>query len=105
MDALGGAETSLAGLGTVGNITELFDIVKMIPPYFMQIAIGIYIIQIIFILTSTLVVVDSGEDKLKKTYEISKNLIRGSVLYLITALISIIALSVLAGVALGGLAG
>ena len=103
MVELGGANTSVAGLGTVGNITSLFDIVKMVPPYFMQIAIGIYIIQIIFILTSTLVVVDAGEDKLKRTYEISKNLIRGGVLYLITALISILALSLLAGVALGGL--
>ncbi len=99
----GGAETAIAGFGSVGNITEIFDIAKMVPPYFMQIAIGIYIIQIIFILTSTLVVVDSGEDRLKKTYEISKNLIKGSVLYLITALISILALSLLTGVALGGL--
>ena len=102
---LGGAETSIAGFGSVGGIVDLFDITKMVPPYFMQVAIGIYIIEIIFILTSTLVVVDSGEDKLRKTYEISKNLIRGSILYLITALISILALSLLAGVALGGLAG
>ncbi len=101
----GGAETSIAGLGTVGNITDLFDIVNMVPPYFMQIAISIYIIQIVFILTSTLVIVDSGEDKLRKTYEISKNLMRGGVLYLVTALISILALSILARVALSGLIG
>ncbi|MEK6935844.1 MAG: hypothetical protein AABW67_03585 [Nanoarchaeota archaeon] len=105
MVALGGSETSIAGLGTVGNITDLFDITKMIPPYFLQIAIGIYIVQIIFILTSTLVVIDAGEDRLKKTYEISQNLIKGSILYLITAFISIVALSILAGVALGGLTG
>ncbi len=101
----GGAATTIAGLGTVGNITSLFDIAKMVPPYFMQIAIGIYIMQIIFILTATLVVVDAGEDKLKQTYEISKNLIRGGILYLITAFVSIIALSLLAGIALGGLVG
>jgi len=105
MVGLGGGETAIAGLGTVGNITELFDIAKMVPPYFMQIAIGIYIIQIIFILTSTLVVVDAGEDRLKKTYEISKNLIRGCILYLVTAFVAIVALSLLAGVALGGLVG
>ena len=83
----------------------LFNITNMVPPYFMQVAIGIYIIEIIFILTATLVVVDSGEDKLRKTHDIGRNLIRGSILYLITALISILALSLLAGVALGGLAG
>jgi hypothetical protein len=48
-----GGDTSIAGFGTIGNITNLFDILKMVPPYYMQIAIGIYIIEIIFILTKT----------------------------------------------------
>ena len=99
----GGAETMIAGLGSAGTITEIFDIVKMIPPYYLQISISIYIIQIIFILTGTLVVVDAGEDKLKKTNETGKNLIKGGMLYIITALISIITLSLLAGVAFSGL--
>jgi len=100
---LGGGDTSIAGFGTMAGITDLFNVVNMIPPYFMQIAIGIYIIQIIFILTGTLVTIDAGEDKLKKTHDIGKNLRRGIVLYLITAFISIVALSLLAGVALSGL--
>ncbi len=104
MDIEGGAGTVI-GFTTVGGINNIFDVVNMIPPYFMQIAIGIYIIQIIFILTGTLVTIDSGEDKLKQTYDISKNLIKGSILYLITALISVVALSTLANVALGGLGG
>ncbi len=98
-------ETAIAGIGSAGSILDRFQITEMVPPYFLQIAIGIYIIQIIFILTSTLVTIDSGEDKLKQTYEISKNLIRGSILYLVTAFISIIALSALAWVALKGTIG
>jgi hypothetical protein len=105
MVAAGAGDTSIAGFGSIGSITDLFDIAKMVPPYFMQIAIGIYIIQIIFILTATLVTIDAGEDKLKRTYEISRNLVRGITLYLITALISIIALSILAAVALSGVLG
>ncbi len=105
MTEMGGGETAIAGLGNISNITQLFDVVNMIPPYFMQIAIGVYIIEIIFILTATLVTVDAGEDKLKQTYEISRNLMRGGFLYLIVALLSIIALASLAGVALGGLVG
>ena len=97
-----GGDASLGGFGTISNLISLFKLSNMIPPYFMQIAIGIYIIQIIFILTGTLVTIDAGEDKLKKTHDISKNLIRGSILYLITALITILALTLLAGVALGG---
>jgi hypothetical protein len=98
-------DSSLLGFTSISNITQLFDIANMIPPYFMQVAIGVYIIQIIFILTATLVTIDSGEDRLKQSYDISKNLLSGGILYLITALISIIALSALANIALIGLRG
>ena len=102
--AVSSQNTGLVGLGNLGNIIQLFDITNMVPPYYLQISIGLYIIEIAFILTSTLVTIDSGEDKLKSTREISKNLMKGGLLYLITALISIVALSILAGVALGALA-
>ena len=102
---LGQGATPIGGLGSVGTITNLFQLENMISPYFMQVAIGIYIIQIIFILTSTLVTIDAGEDKLKQTYDIFKNLRRGIFLYLVTAFISILALSVLAAKALGNLGG
>lgn len=101
----GGGDELLAGLGGFANIADLFDVTVMIPPYYLQIAIGIYIVEIIFILTGTLVTIDSGEDKLKRTHDISKNLFRGIMLYFITALVSIIALSLLSAIALGSLAG
>ncbi len=101
----GGGESALSGLGNIANITQLFKVQYMIPPFFLQVAIGIYIIEIIFILTGTLVTIDAGEDKLRQTYEISKNLLRGFTLYFIIAFLSILALSTLAGVALGGLVG
>jgi len=105
MADLGGADMGIGGFSTVGDLTRLFDIVNMIPPYFMQVAIGIYIVQVVFILTSALVTIDSGEDKLKQTHTIARNLMKGSILYLITAFISILALSALSRVALGGLTG
>jgi hypothetical protein len=92
-------------IGGVAGALSVFDITKMIPPYFLQISIGIYIIEIIFILTSTLVTVDSGEDKLKKVYDTGNNLLIGGLFYLITALIAVIALAVLAIVALSGVGG
>ena len=85
------------------SILGMFDVTKMIPPFFVQIVIGIYIVEIIFILTSALVTVDSGRDPLKEKYELSLNLIRGVGLYIVTALVSIIALSLLANIAIGGL--
>jgi hypothetical protein len=103
ISAAGGTQTGAAGLGNIATITDLFKIEGMIPPYFLQIIIGVYIVQIIFILTSALVTVDAGDDKLKQTNEIGKNLMRGGLLYLIVALVSILALSGLAVVALSGL--
>ena len=99
----GGAEGAITGLGNLGTITQLFNVENMIPPYQMQIAIGIYIIEIIFILTGALVTIDAGEDKLRNTYEIGRSLMRGSMLYLIMAFISVVSLSLLASIALRGI--
>jgi len=96
-----GAE--ITGLGNIGAFTDLFNHLEMIPPYFLQIAIGIYIIQIIFILTGTLVTIDSGEDKLAKTNKIGINLKKGVLLYLITAFIATLSLFILTAIVLGSL--
>jgi len=100
----GSGSTELAGVGNISNLVNIFEVTKMIPPYFLQISIGIYIIEIVFILTGTLVTIDAGEDKLKKKYDLARNLRFASLLYLITALISILILSILAAVALSNLA-
>ena len=101
MPALG--EAGAGGIGNLGTILQIFDLTKMIPPYYLQISIGIYLVQIIFILTSTLVTIDSGEDKLEKTNKTGINLRRGILLYFITALIATLALFILSSVVLGGL--
>ncbi len=92
---LEGAEAGGIGGGATGIIT-LFSIEKMIPPYFLQASIGIYLLQIIFILTSTVVVVENGADKLTEKSEIAKNIYRGMFLYLIVAFLSILVLGTLA---------
>lgn len=91
------------GASNVGTIMDIFDVVNMIPPYYLQISIGIYLVQIIFILTSTLVSIDSGEDKLEKTHKTGKNLMKGIMLYFITAMSATLALFILTTVVLGNL--
>jgi Flp pilus assembly protein TadB len=98
---LSGADTS--ALGNIQNILGIFNIETMIPPYYLQLAIGIYLIQVIFILTGTLVTIDSGEDRLERTSRIGENLKKGIVFYFFTALISALALFVLTSVVLGNL--
>lgn len=99
------AGVEVEGMANMSSLMQMFNVSQMISPYFLQIIIGIYIIEIIFILTKTLVAVESGVDVLSEKAEIANNLQMGFVLYFIVSLISIIALSLLAAVATGGLAG
>ncbi|HEB46894.1 MAG TPA: hypothetical protein ENI22_00300 [Candidatus Pacearchaeota archaeon] len=92
-----------AALGNLGTITDLFEVTKMIPPYFLQIIVGFYLIQIIFILTRTLVTIDAGEDKLERTNKTGKNLMKGMMLFFFTALFATLSLFVLTNVVLGNL--
>lgn len=96
----------LSEAGSVGNLDSfmnIFDLTKMIPPYYLQIIIGIYLIQIIFILTGTLVTIDSGEDKLEKTNKTGINLKRGIALYFIVGLLATLMLFALSSIVLSGL--
>ena len=94
-------ESGGAAVGNFQTVLTIFDLTKMIPPYFLQIAIGIYLIEITFILTKALVVIDSGEDKLETTNQIGKNLMKGMLLYTITALVSTLSLFLLSAIVLG----
>lgn len=98
--------SKIAEGGSVGNLDSfmnIFDLTKMIPPYYLQIIIGIYLIQIIFILTGTLVTIDSGEDKLEKTNKTGKNLQRGIALYFVVGLLATLMLFALSSIVLSGL--
>jgi len=99
------AQGAQSGIGGLGSLMNIFQVENMIPPYFLQIIVGVYLIQIIFILTNTLVEVDSGEDRLERTNKTGKNLKAGMTLYFITALIATVALFVLSVVVLSGFGG
>jgi len=97
-------DSAATGLGNIGEILKIFEVSSMIPPYFLQIIIGIYLVQIIYILTRTLVTVDAGEDRLQEMNSVGKNFSKGIMLYFLTALITTVVLFVLVGIVLGGLA-
>jgi len=96
-------DTMLGGLTNIGTLTSMFDLKNMIPPYYIQLITGIYLVEIIYILTITLVTVESGVDKLSEKAEIAGNMQRGMALYTIAALGAILALSLLAAVAISGM--
>jgi len=89
--------------GGVSGILGMFDPVLMIPTYWLQIVVGIYLVEIVFILTSTLVTIKSGRDPLQTTAETGRNLKVTMMLYFVIAAGSIIGLTIIGAVALAGL--
>jgi len=99
-DVGGGA---MAAAGGVEGILGMFDPVLMIPTYWLQIVVGIYLIQIVFILTSTLVTIKAGRDPLQTTAETGRNLKRTMILYSVVAVGAIVGLTLVGALALKGL--
>ena len=97
------ADEGMVSAGGLSGVLNIFDVVAMIPPYFIQISVGIYLVQIVFILTGTLITIDSGEDKLQKINKIGINLKKGLILYLVTAFIAVVALFLLSSLVLSNL--
>lgn len=93
----------IGGFGTITDITRIFSISEMIPPYFIQCAIGIYMIEIVFILTTTLVTVDAGKDALRERAELARNIKTSLFMYIGTATTATCALTALAVIALSSL--
>ena len=76
---IGGAD-DLAG---TAQMLDLFGI--GIPTFYFQVVVGIYIVQIIYILTILSSGIENGSDKLGTRYELGKNLIRSTLTYCILA--------------------
>jgi len=101
-DGLSGSE------GVAANVSDIlanFNPVLMIPTYWLQIIVGVYLIQVVFILTSTLVTIKTGRDPVSMTSAVGKNLKTSMLLYFVIAGASIIGLTLIGAVALSGLIG
>ncbi len=94
----------IALTGGLTNVLGIFKVEEMLPTYWLQVVVGIYLIEIVFILTSTLVTVKVGKDALLSTYETGNNLKKAIVFYSIVAFSAIFALTLLAGIVLRNLA-
>ncbi|MBW6442622.1 hypothetical protein K0A97_02465 [Patescibacteria group bacterium] len=92
-----------SAMGGLGGVLDIFEVSQMIPPYFLQIIVGVYLIQITYILTKTLVIVDSGDDQLKTMNSLGKTFISAISLYFFTALFATLTLFILVSIVLRGL--
>jgi hypothetical protein len=93
----------IGGFGNVAGIMNIFDVSQMLSPYLIQFFIGLYLIEIVFILSSTLVTIRYGKDDIKNTNETGVNLKRSIILYVLVSFISTLVLSLIARIVVSGL--
>ena len=84
------SSASGASVGDFSSMIQLFKIENMIPSYHLQIVVGLFLVEIIIILTILVSGLEFGEDKLKERNGIGKNLFKGGLLYFIVAFITTI---------------
>lgn len=90
------------GIAAIANILRIEDV---IPSFQFQVLVGLYVIEIIIILTFLSTNIEKGLDKTTGRYRLSRNLLTGVGLYLIVAFIGILLFNFLAnavGVVSGG---
>jgi hypothetical protein len=98
----GGATGGAEGLGGMQSLTGLLG--DGMPTYYFQIIVGIYIVQIIYILTVLVNGIENGSDKLAERYSLGQNLLRGTILYSGLAFTVIMIFNYIAATILRGLA-
>jgi hypothetical protein len=86
---LGALSGNIQNLGTSeigGRITDIASLFgDGIPTYYFQAVIGIYVFQIVFLLTQLSNGIENGADKLGEKNALGHNLIRSTVLYCLIA--------------------
>jgi Flp pilus assembly protein TadB len=81
--------------GGIGGLAGLFQIPNIIPSYYLQLIVGLYVIEITIILTILSNGIENGSDKLNEEFNLGKNLFRSSILYLLVSFIVTVLFSVL----------
>ncbi|MFH1840468.1 MAG: hypothetical protein ABH849_04950 [Nanoarchaeota archaeon] len=102
-DLVSGLTTEEAGeFGGMLNFANLFKAAETIPSYYFQLVVGIYVVEIVVILTVLASSIEFGPDKLNEEYYLSRNLISSTLLYvIITFLVSLIFVALTNSIILG----
>src|SRR3989344_2305391 len=93
-----GGETGATGGAATGftALIELFQIQNIIPSYYLQLIVGLYLVEIVIVLTILANGIENGADNLAKEHSLGKNLYRSSLLYVLVAFFITIIFTLLA---------
>ncbi|MEM4259882.1 MAG: hypothetical protein QXG00_01450 [Candidatus Woesearchaeota archaeon] len=90
------------GGGNIGMVMlEMFGI--GVPPYYFQFMVGLYVVQIIFILTVLVNGIQNGSDTLNEHYLLGNNLIKSTITYCIIAFIVMLIFNIIAASIIGNI--
>jgi hypothetical protein len=81
--------------GATSGLMTLFG--DGIPTFYFQAVVGLYVVQVIYILTYMANGIENGEDKLSERFELGKNLVKGTIIYCILATVIILIFNMIAG--------
>ncbi len=104
---LGSLSGSIQKIGTeqagdqLGTLMNLFG--DGMPTYYFQAVVGIYVFQIVYILTILSNGIENGADKLNERYSLGNNLIKSTLTYCIIAAIVMIIFNVIAANIIGNI--
>ena len=103
LDSINSGELSADAVGfDIGGFANLFQKTEAIPGYFFQIIVGVYIVQIIYVLSVLNNGIEYGVDELNEKNSIGKNMLKSGLLYIILSLIFILLFNRLANLVLTG---
>ncbi len=90
----------------VGGLSGMLNIFGIgVPTFYFQIVVGIYIVQITWILTYLSSGIENGADKLGERYLLGKNLINSTLLYCFLAMVVMVLFNVFANTIMKGTLG
>lgn len=97
MAELGGGEggTAFAGMNA-GELMNMFPLEKMIPPFYFQLVVGLYIVEVVIVLSILGNGIENGIDKLEGENSVAKNLMKSPIMYVVIAGITIVVFNSLA---------
>jgi len=89
------SEASSANVGAGSSILGLFG--TGIPTYYFQIVVGLYVVEITFIISILLNGIENGSDKLSERFVVGDNLVKTTITYIVLSLIVTLLFSAVAG--------
>ncbi|MBI1972976.1 hypothetical protein HYS50_03150 [Candidatus Woesearchaeota archaeon] len=83
-------------VGGIGALVSVLDIKDVIPSYYFQLVVGIYVVELTIILTLLSTRIERGYDQTTTQHRLSKNLMTAGLLYFLVSFLGIIVFTLLA---------